>query len=95
MSSTKIFFIKNMENIPARQMPIQISSEEVEIINDIRRVDFGKVILSIQNGVIVNKEVSIITKFSKCKNNNGNSENNFSKTRQIAGMNTQTMRQFF
>lgn len=77
-----------MENIPSRQMPIQISNEEIEIINDIRRVDFGKVTLSIQNGVIVNKEVTVITKFFKSKNNSGNGGNNFNfdKDRQIAGI---------
>lgn len=74
------------ENIPSRQMPIQISNEEIEIINDIRRVDFGKVSLSIQNGVIINKEVTVVTKFCKCKDNNRGGENNFGKAKQISGI---------
>lgn len=78
--------MENMENIPLRQMPIQISNEEIEIINDIRRVDFGRVTLSIQNGVIINKEITIITKFCKYKNNNGNGGNNFDKAKQISGI---------
>lgn len=57
-----------MENIPLRQMPIQISQEEIEILNDIRRINFGKVAVCIQNGVIVSKEVTEITKNNKHKN---------------------------
>ena len=67
-------------------MPIQISNEEIEIINDIRRVDFGRVTLSIQNGVIVSKEVTVITKFCKCKNNNGNGGGNFDKAKFVSGI---------
>jgi hypothetical protein len=72
-----------MDNIQARQMPIQISNEEIEIINDIRRIDFGRVTLSIQNGVIVSKEITIVTKFCKCKNNNSNNSNNFLKSKTV------------
>lgn len=75
-----------MENIPSRQMPIQISNEEIEIINDIRRVDFGRVTLCIQNGVIVSKEVTVIKKICKYKNNNGNGSGNFDKTKSISGI---------
>lgn len=67
-------------------MPIQISNEEIEIINDIRRVDFGRVTLCIQNGAIVSKEVAIIKKFCKCKNNNGNGGNNFDKAKTVLGI---------
>lgn len=76
-----------MENIPSRQMPIQISNEEIEIINDIRRIDFGKVALSIQNGVIISKEITVVTKFCRHKNNFNNGGNNFDKAKQIAGIN--------
>lgn len=75
-----------MENIPSRQMPIQISNEEIEIINDIRRVDFGRVTLCIQNGVIISKEVTIVKKFCKCKNNNGNVGNNSDKAKAAPGI---------
>lgn len=77
-----------MENIPVRQMPIQISNEEIEIINDIRRVDFGKVTLAIQNGVIVNKEVTVVTKFNRNRSNNAGTGNNFNfdREKQISGI---------
>ena len=52
----------------ARPAPIQISEEEIGIINDIRKMDFGKITVSIQNGVIVSKEVTIITKTKRNKN---------------------------
>lgn len=58
-----------MENILPRQVPIQISNDEIDIINDIRSVDFGRVVLSIQNGVIVSKEITMISKVSRNKNN--------------------------
>lgn len=62
-----------MEIIPPRQLPLQISPEEIEIINDIRRINFGKVTVTVQNGVIVSKEVTTITKNMKGKNGmNGN-----------------------
>lgn len=70
-----------MENIQPRQLPIQISPDEIEIINDIRRMDFGKVIVSIQNGVIVSKEVTIITKTNRNKNNNSSFNNNGNDSR--------------
>lgn len=75
-----------MENIPSRQMPIQISNDEIEIINDIRRVDFGKVTLSIQNGTIVSKEVSVINKFFRNKNNNNVGKNNADTPKPISGI---------
>ncbi len=45
----------------------QISEEEREIINSIRKMNFGRIVISIQNGNIVNKEVTIITKNNKRK----------------------------
>lgn len=57
-----------MENIPPRQLPIQISQEEIEIINDIRKIDFGRITVNVQNGVIISKEVTIITKNNRNKN---------------------------
>lgn len=61
-----------MENIPPRQMPIQISKEEIEIINDIRRIDFGRISLVIQNGRVISKELTTIIKINKNKNNGAN-----------------------
>lgn len=68
-----------MENIHPRQLPLQILPEEIEIINDIRSLNFGKVTVSVQNGVIVSKEVTTVTKNGKNKygaNGNGNSNSN-------------------
>lgn len=61
-----------MENIPLRRSPIQISKEEIEILNDIRLIDFGKIRLTIQNGTVIYKEVTTITKMTKNKNCNNN-----------------------
>ncbi len=47
----------------------QVSPEEIEIINDIRRLNFGRIAITIQNGTIVSKEVAIVTKNMKRKNN--------------------------
>lgn len=57
-----------MENIPLRPfrpLPIQISKEEIEVINDIRRIDFGKITLTIQNGTVICKEATTIAKIRK------------------------------
>ncbi len=51
--------------------PIFVSPNEKEIINEIRNLNFGRVCVSIQNGVIVNTEITKIIK------NNKNNRNNF------------------
>lgn len=58
-----------MENIPPKQVLLQILPEEIEIINDIRKLNFGKVTVIVQNGVIMSKEVTMITKNNRGKNN--------------------------
>ncbi|MCX6813318.1 MAG: DUF2292 domain-containing protein [Candidatus Azambacteria bacterium] len=50
-------------------MLLQILPEEIEIINDIRKLNFGKVTVVVQNGVIMSKEVTMITKNNGGKNN--------------------------
>lgn len=59
-----------MDNVPLRPLPIQISKEEIEIINDIRSIDFGRISLTIQNGTMISKEITTITKMIKNKQNN-------------------------
>lgn len=59
------------ENNSFRQLPIEISKEEIEIINDIRQIDFGKISLTIQNGRVIVKEVTSVIKMFK-KNNGSN-----------------------
>ena len=62
-----------MENIPQKQDEKQeltpMSDEEVQIINDIRKVNFGRVTVFIQDGTIMSKEVTVIVKNKKHKNN--------------------------
>ena len=58
-----------MENIPPKQLPLQILPEEIEIINDIRKLNFGKVTVTVQNGTIISKEVTMVTKNNQHKNN--------------------------
>lgn len=48
----------------------QISEEERAIINDIRKMSFGRVVVIIQDGNIVSKEVTTITKHKPNRNNN-------------------------
>ncbi len=76
-----------MENILHRQELTPISDEEVEVINDIRKVNFGKVTIFIQDGIIVSKEVTITIKTNKRKNGNGSGDrDNFNSLRRIEKM---------
>lgn len=79
-----------MQNIIHRQELTPISDEEVEVVNDIRKVNFGKVTIFIQDGSIVSKEVTITIKNNKRKNGNGNDNNgngdNFNSLRRIEKM---------
>ena len=54
---------------------IQISQEEIDILNDIRGLRYGRINLSIQDGIIISKEVTKIirrNKNNKCKQNESN-----------------------
>ena len=44
---------------------LNISNWEREIIYDIRRLKYGRVVVYIQDGVIINKEATEITKMPK------------------------------
>jgi hypothetical protein len=55
----------------------QISRDEVDVINDIRELNFGRINIVIQDGVIVSKEITRVVKRNKnrnnkMQNNNGN-----------------------
>ena len=50
--------------------PIFVSPYEKEIINEIRNLDFGRACMSIQNGVVVNMEITKIIKINKSNKNN-------------------------
>ena len=47
----------------------QISRDEVDVINDIRELGFGRINIVIQDGVIVSKEITRVVKRNKNRNN--------------------------
>ena len=53
----------------SKQKLSQISKDEVDVINDIRELAFGKINIIIQDGVVVSKEITRIVKRSKSRNN--------------------------
>ena len=55
--------------------PIFVSQEEEDIINDIRSLEFGKVLINIQNNVMVNKEITKTVRNFHKKNNTSNNNN--------------------
>ena len=59
----------------------QISRDEVDVINDIRELGFGRINIVIQDGVIVSKEITRVVKRNKNRNNKiqsgGNSGNEY------------------
>ena len=72
---------QQIENQPKQRLS-QISQEEIDIINDIRELGFGRINIIIQDGVIVSKEITKVVKRNKNRNNktqnngNGNGYNN-------------------
>ncbi len=58
---------QQIENQPKQRLS-QISQEEVDIINDIRELDFGRVNIIIQDGVVVSKEITKIVRGGKGRN---------------------------
>ena len=63
------------ENLPPKEKMSQISREEVDVINDIRGLNFGKVTVTIQDGVIINKEITKTVRVQRNnRNNNGNKQ---------------------
>lgn len=44
---------------------IQISQEEIDILNDVRGLRYGRINLFIQDGIIITKEVTKIIKRNK------------------------------
>ncbi len=65
------------ENLPPKEKLSQISREEVDVINDIRGLNFGKVTVTIQDGVIISKEITKSVRVQR--NNNGRNNNNGNK----------------
>jgi len=50
--------------------------EEVDVINDIRGLGFGKITITIQDGVIISKEITKTVRVQRNnnRNNNGNKQ---------------------
>jgi len=51
-----------------KQKLSQISRDEVDVINDIRELNFGRINIVIQDGVVVSKEITRIIKRSRNRN---------------------------
>ncbi|MEA1936944.1 MAG: DUF2292 domain-containing protein [Patescibacteria group bacterium] len=66
---------QQIENQPKQRLS-QISQEEVDIINDIRELNFGRINITIQDGVIVTKEITKITRNGKGRNRNNGRQRN-------------------
>ena len=53
-----------------KQRLSQISRDEVDVINDIRELNFGKINIVIQDGVIMSKEITRVVRNGKGRNRN-------------------------
>ena len=62
-----------MNEIPKEKLS-QISRDEVDVVNDIRELNFGRINIVIQDGVIVSKEITRVVKNGKNRNR-GNRQN--------------------
>ena len=51
-----------------KQKLSQISRDEVDVINDIRELNFGRINIVIQDGVVVSKEITRVIKRSRNRN---------------------------
>jgi len=63
-----------MNNQLPKKFPFHITQDEIDVINELRRLNFGRILINIQNGVVVSMEVTQIKKNQK-KNNNNNNNN--------------------
>lgn len=66
---------QQIENQPKQRLS-QISQEEIDIINDIRELGFGRINIIIQDGVIVTKEITKVTRNGKGRNGRQNINGN-------------------
>ncbi|MCK5122726.1 MAG: DUF2292 domain-containing protein [Candidatus Pacebacteria bacterium] len=65
---------QQMEN-QQRQKLSQISRDEVDVINDIRELNFGRINIIIQDGVIMSKEITRVVRRNKNRNNKTQNNN--------------------
>jgi len=69
---------KIMDNQDSKFKPLFVSQEEEDMINDIRALEFGRILVNIQNSVIISKEITKTIRNFRKKNNvpNNNVPNN-------------------
>ena len=65
---------QQIENQPKQRLS-QISQEEIDIINDIRELGFGRINIIIQDGVVVSKEITKVVRNGKNRNRNNGKQN--------------------
>jgi len=67
-----------MDNQDSKFKPLFVSQEEEDMINDIRALEFGRILVNIQNSVIISKEITKTIRNFRKKNNvpNNNIPNN-------------------
>ena len=58
-----------MEGQPKQKLS-QISQDEVDVINDIRELNFGRINIIIQDGVIMSKEITRVVRNGKGRGRN-------------------------
>ena len=59
----------------SKQKLSQISRDEVDVINDIRGLSFGRINIVIQDGVIMNKEITRVVRNGKNRSRNNGRQN--------------------
>ncbi len=62
-----------MNNQKSEFKPLFVSQEEEDVINDIRALEFGRILINIQNSVVVSKEITKTVRSFHKKNNISNS----------------------
>lgn len=73
---------QQIENQPKQRLS-QISQEEIDIINDIRELNFGRINIIIQDGVIVTKEITRVTRNGKNRNRGSAKQRNIIENRNV------------
>lgn len=62
-----------MNNQKSEFRPLFVSQEEEDIINDIRALEFGRILLNIQNSIVISKEITkTVRNFHKKNNTSSN-----------------------
>ncbi len=73
---------QQIENRPKQRLS-QISQEEIDIINNIRELGFGRINIIIQDGVVVSKEITKIVRNGKGRNRGSARQQNIVEDRSV------------